>query len=331
VRILWELLYTEQVVPSPLTNLTSDLDGDGTKDATPLDAPFLMHGFHPVHPNEVHPDHMHYSPHWVTPLGIPGTAPNRAIGRTDSSYPKGESTIRSPRRSPEEIPGATLDVQVLDNDGDPATTGFVVIEVDYGDGYEETFQVPIPLDGDLMPIPFEPPSMVAALTVEDMIAALAGGCGGSTAQVTLRAEADGVPSTDRLEFDTCGYDLAVAEAPEGGSALSATFQLPKRSSKVTLAVKKKRSGLVASGKLIPGSAGDRMTLKLERRVGGVWKKVVKRRPTLGVVRDRNGDGITESRFRSILKRPSRGACRLSASWQGDANHFRSKKTIRFRC
>lgn len=331
VRDLWERLYTDGDIGSPLNDLTVDLDGDGIKDATPLDAPFLMHGFHPVHPDEVRPDHMHYSPHWVTPLNVPGSSPNRAIGRTDSSYPTSASSIRSPRRSADEIPGGTLAIEVLESNGAPAESGYVVIEVKYADGYAETFQVPIPADGQLAPIRLETPPAVAALTVEDMLAALAEDCGEAAGQVTVRAEADGVPSTDEITFDTCEFDRAIVETTEGESAIEATFELPKRTSKLSVKTAKRNAKLIVSGRLLPGSAGDRVVLLLERRKRGAWKTVDRSRAKLGPALDRNGDGITESRYRRVLKRPERGTCRLTAKWRGDANHFGSKRTVRIRC
>jgi len=99
----------------------------------------------------------------------------------------------------------------------------------------------------------------------------------------------------------------------------------------TLTVVKKARRLVAKGTVIPPHPGDRMRVVLKKRRNGRFRTVAVNRPLLGDALDRDGDGVFESDYRTVFKRPSSGRCLVKAVFPGDADHSKSVARGRFRC
>ena len=99
----------------------------------------------------------------------------------------------------------------------------------------------------------------------------------------------------------------------------------------TMTVVKKPRRLVARGTVIPPHPGDRMRVILKKRRDGRFRTIAVNRPLLGDALDRDGDGVFESNFRTVFKRPRGGRCLVRAVYPGDADHLKSVAKGRFRC
>ena len=99
----------------------------------------------------------------------------------------------------------------------------------------------------------------------------------------------------------------------------------------TMTVVKKARRLVAKGTVIPPHPGDRMRVILKKRRDGRFRTIDVKRPLLGDALDRDGDGVFESNYRTVFKRPRRGVCLLKAVFPGDEDHLKSVARGRFRC
>jgi hypothetical protein len=99
----------------------------------------------------------------------------------------------------------------------------------------------------------------------------------------------------------------------------------------TLRVRGRRR-IAAKGLVSPPVPGRKMVVKLFRRAGSRWVRVATRRPALSAAGDVNGDGTSESRYVTRFRKPRRGTrCKIVSRFPGDADHWRSKATNRFRC
>lgn len=99
----------------------------------------------------------------------------------------------------------------------------------------------------------------------------------------------------------------------------------------TVTVVKKARRLVAKGTVVPPHPGDRMRVVLKKRRNGRFRIVDVNRPLLSDALDRDGDGVFESNYRTVFKRPRGGRCLLKAVFPGDADHAKSAARGRFRC
>lgn len=333
VRLLWNRLHARVIGgPAGLKELSIDLDGDGTMDTSPLDVPFLIHGFHPLSSSAATRDLTLYDLRHAAELAIAGTSPNRAVGRTDSHRPEEPAGFRSPRNFPEPVPGATLDIDVTEASGAPVNGGDLVFEVEYPEGFTDVFRYPIGPDGQIPPIQLELPPGIATADADELLDELRGGCtGGSQIAVTVYPQIDGVASDDKESFTNCELNLALAEGAGDEPALSFAFEMPKRPSKLSLRVRKKSRRLIARGALVPASPGSKVALKLQRKRPSGWKKLLGTRALLGHALDPDGDGITLSRYRKKMARRGKGRCRIVARFPGDTGRFPSKAVARFRC
>lgn len=333
VRILWNRLHVLEVGGGEgLKDLSIDIDNDGVMDTSPLDVPFILHGFHPLANSAGAANATDYDLRSAAALGITGTSPNRGVGRTDSHHPEDPAAYRTPRNFPEPVEGATLDIGVFEKSGAAVTSGDVVFQVAYPEGFTDTFRYPIPPDGDIGAIQLELPLGVDVTGQDELAAELATGCtNGSEIAVTIHPRIDGIAGDETSSFSSCDLAAAVAEADEGEPALSFEFEVPKRPSDVSVTVRRTRGRLVLRGKLVPASPGSKIALVLQKKRPSGWKKLAGTKATLSDARDPDGDGVTFSRYRKRMARRGRGKCRIVARFPGDAGHFKTKATTRFRC
>ena len=85
------------------------------------------------------------------------------------------------------------------------------------------------------------------------------------------------------------------------------------------------------GLVTPSRPGKQAVVRLYRKGGGGWVRVASRRTLLRGKTDTNGDGFTDSRYRSTLARTKHGRCRIVATYPGDTRFARSKTVKLFRC
>ena len=103
--------------------------------------------------------------------------------------------------------------------------------------------------------------------------------------------------------------------------------------KTTLVVKVRpaRHAVAVHGLVAPSRPRKQVVVRLYRKGGGGWVRVATRRALLRGKTDTNGDGYTDSRYKSLLPRAKRGRCRIVAAYPGDSNFSRSRAVKSFRC
>jgi hypothetical protein len=197
-----------------------DLDGDVINDASDLDVVFLMHGFHPVLSDEANLAHTHYNVRSPEVLGIPGSARNRAVGRTDSEHPV-TFDFRNPRRNFPILPGEHVRVNVEDAHGNPLDGGTLLMTITYPE-ITVTSTRPLPGGtGNLIPLVL-PPHFGGLLRAGDPLPP----CDVEEAYevtVALRV-ALGTQESRESSFTNCEYARAIAGSTED-FALEFTFTL----------------------------------------------------------------------------------------------------------
>lgn len=122
--------------------------------------------------------------------------------------------------------------------------------------------------------------------------------------------------------------------PSIGAAIDtgqATGHIVNDDTRTRLSITKGANRIVAHGRLSPARPGRHMVVRLYRKRNGVWILIQTRRPILLGRTDLNGDGFTDSTYRTRLVRPRAGACRVIATFPGGATHASSKAIKLFRC
>lgn len=312
-------LFAEPSIPDELKAIDVDLDGDGIADVEPLDIPFLMHGFYPVHVDESPPAFHHYDVDIAAVVGAPGSRRNRLVGRTDSFPPAG-GQFRTPRNDTEEVPGATLRVSLVDENGGAVEDGTLVITVAYP-GLESVREILV--KGGEADVYLElPPHFNGALPEGDPLPACDDGLA-YPVQVEVHGAFLGAESLETLAFDNCEYAHAVVES-DGEFAMEQTFTIPRQPVDLTVNGARKGKKVLARGTMSPPRPG-KVVLKLQLRDGRRWKKVGRKSAALVPEGPR-------SRYLARFKAPDGGRCRLLAIWRGDALTLRGKDTSKvFRC
>jgi hypothetical protein len=113
----------------------------------------------------------------------------------------------------------------------------------------------------------------------------------------------------------------------GDFTTNRSFTLPgsgaatKMSSSTTVSVRKTATRIKVTGAVFPGHAGKRVSVTLYRKRSGVFRAVATKFPVLS----------TASSYATRFARPRYGACKVTARFAGDADHYASSKAVKFRC
>ena len=100
---------------------------------------------------------------------------------------------------------------------------------------------------------------------------------------------------------------------------------------VVVKVRAAKHTVAVRGLVTPSRPGKQAVVRLSRKGSGGWVRIATRRTLLRGKTDTNGDGFTDSRYRSTLTRAKRGRCRIVATYPGDTNFARSQTVKPFRC
>ena len=100
---------------------------------------------------------------------------------------------------------------------------------------------------------------------------------------------------------------------------------------VVVKVRAAKHAVAVRGLVTPSRPGKNVVVRLYRKGSGGWVRVATRRTLLRGKTDTNGDGFTDSRYRSTLKRAKHGRCRIVATYPGDTRFARSRTVKPFRC
>jgi hypothetical protein len=106
-----------------------------------------------------------------------------------------------------------------------------------------------------------------------------------------------------------------------------SFTLPpfgsstKSASNTTLVVQKSSSRVRATGTVFPAHPGSQVTVRLYKKIGGSFRVVSTKRPTLSAT----------SAYATRFSRPSSGTCKIRSIFPGDADHLASSGSVKFRC
>ena len=100
---------------------------------------------------------------------------------------------------------------------------------------------------------------------------------------------------------------------------------------VVVKVRAAKHAVAVRGLVTPSRPGKHTVVRLYRKGSGGWVRVATRKALLRGKTDTNGDGFTDSRYRSTLKRTKRGRCRIVATYPGDTRFGRSQAAKPFRC
>jgi hypothetical protein len=123
-------------------------------------------------------------------------------------------------------------------------------------------------------------------------------------------------------------DPSLGAAIESGQAAG---HIVNDDTRTSLVVTKGARRILARGRLSPARPGNHMVVRLFRKRDGVWVRLQTRRPGLRGRTDLNGDGFTDSAYRTRFRRPRPGRCRVIAQLV-EGTTFGSSKAIRvFRC
>lgn len=121
---------------------------------------------------------------------------------------------------------------------------------------------------------------------------------------------------------------SVGAAIESGQA---SGHIVNDDTRTSLVVTKGAHRVLARGRLSPARPGNHMVVRLFRKRNGVWVRLQTRRPALRGRTDLNGDGFTDSAYRTRFRRPRPGACRVIAQFVGGPTFGPSKAIRLFRC
>jgi Calx-beta domain len=137
-----------------------------------------------------------------------------------------------------------------------------------------------------------------------------------------------------LEHDETLY-LSLTN-PSSGAAIedgqgSGTIVNDDTKTTAVVKVRAAKHAVAVRGLVMPSRPGKQAIVRLYRRSSGRWVRIATRRPLLRGKTDTNGDGFTDSHYRSTLTRAKRGRCRIVATYPGDAKFARSLTVKRFRC
>lgn len=136
----------------------------------------------------------------------------------------------------------------------------------------------------------------------------------------------------RLEHNETFF-LSLLDPSVGAAILNgqATGRIVNDDTRTTLFITKGADRILARGRLSPARPGKHMVVRLFRRQNGVWVRLRTKRPLLRGTTDVNGDGFTDSRYRTRFGRPRPGTCKVIATFVGGATFASSKAVRQFRC
>ena len=204
-------------LPTEMSDLTIDLDGNGSMDVSQIDIPFLMHGFYPLEADEAKPGHGHYDVN--ISLSFEDVTENGMVGRTDSLHPL-TGVNRSPRRHPE-IPiesGIFIDVAGLS--AEQLTGATAVVTLVYPESTTEyTYPIDLPT-GNIIPLRL-PPHYSGVPDADSTPA-----CNRDKDYNVFVAVQLIVPSIGHeglARFDNCEFTTAVRAAAGGTPAIGLAF------------------------------------------------------------------------------------------------------------
>ncbi len=254
IRELWAALGSPEI--------TLDLDGDLLPDVTPLDVPFLMHGFFPIDAEQSIPGHKgdHYDVA-AAQREVPGVPRNDGLGYSDHRIYDANGTVLDtfiPRLNLPTAPRANLGFDVLDASGTPLAGATVELTVHYpgvpqpqvisktlgtGSGALVPLQLP-PYFDYLLPTGASLPPCDPLTDVH--------------VDVTVRTILNGYVSADTAAFDNCAYQHAIAVAT-GPAALELTAHFPEDSTTPTSTIVSTPTGPLAAGGATLGAWVVRLT------------------------------------------------------------------------
>jgi hypothetical protein len=122
--------------------------------------------------------------------------------------------------------------------------------------------------------------------------------------------------------------------PSAGAAVErgqATGAIKNDDTRTRFSTSKIRGRIRILGRLSPAHPGKRIVVTLLRMKNARWVRLAVRRPLMSGTTDLNGDGFTDSRFKTRFPRPRPGRCRIVARFRGDADHGPSQFTKSIGC
>jgi hypothetical protein len=99
------------------------------------------------------------------------------------------------------------------------------------------------------------------------------------------------------------------------------FKATRATGKLSLQVSKTRSRIKAAGALAPKAPGKKVTVKLERKRGGRFRRIAQKAVTLS----------STSRYVARFARPRPGACRITVTFAGSPAITPASRSLKFRC
>jgi Tol biopolymer transport system component len=209
--LLWDVLRTAK--PSTVKALRDALEADarvpsgykavtyppGRNAVSDLDHPFLMHGFYPVALDD---PLRRYDFDIAAKLALPGTAPNRAIGRTDheDADGPGPGTALRPRLGEPEVRQAAVTVRVVDDSAQLLRDAAVTVEMSYPRGLTDRRDDVLATGDGIVHLELPP-------------------CG-SGATATIRVTVNGYPARETFATDDCAWADAVARGAGGDATFT---------------------------------------------------------------------------------------------------------------
>jgi Calx-beta domain len=152
--------------------------------------------------------------------------------------------------------------------------------------------------------------------------------GTATKTVTVLVNGDTVLETDQAFDVTLSTPTNATISDDTGTGTIKNDDVERTS--LTLKRRLTESTLIAKGLLERATTGDKVRVTLFKRVKGSWVRLSVKIVAVKRIKDRDGDGKPDGRYRASFNRPESARYKLRARFAGSATQLPAKRRLLFR-
>jgi Calx-beta domain len=152
--------------------------------------------------------------------------------------------------------------------------------------------------------------------------------GTATKTVTVLVNGDTVLETDQAFDVTLSTPTNATISDDTGTGTIKNDDVERTS--LTLKRRLTTSTLIAKGLLERATTGDKVRVTLFKRVKGSWVRLSVKIVAVKRIKDRDGDGKPDGRYRASFNRPESARYKLRARFAGSATQLPAKRRLLFR-